>query len=293
MHLDQHPDDAPAPAVLLPKPPARATPAIAATRSRYLYTQASLRYSALRANDSTGPIRLPPGAAKAEGLHTDEDVFSRGESSLPPRERFDYLLLTMKTANGKSPRGYVRSVSAVGAAVACLVVGIIAGSILGKAGVLSRSSAEPLVTPVPKATESVPSVATIEDLTAKTKANPESAAAWTALGNAYFDANQYTAAIDAYTRSLQIEPGNADVLTDAGIMQRKLGQPQKAVELFDKAISADPRHENALYNKGVVLMHDLRDTAGARRAWEALQKLHPGFVTATGQTIEALIQNLQ
>jgi tetratricopeptide (TPR) repeat protein len=199
----------------------------------------------------------------------------------------------MKTANEKSPIGYVKSATAVGAAVACLVVGVIAGSILAKAGVFSGSSAALLVTPAPKATANVPSVAAIEDLKAKTKATPESAAAWTALGNAYFDSDQYAAAIDAYTRSLQIEPGNADVLTDAGTMYRKLGQPQRAVESFDKAIAANPRHENALYNKGVVLMHDLQDTAGARRTWEALQKLHPGFVTATGQTIEALLKNLQ
>jgi cytochrome c-type biogenesis protein CcmH/NrfG len=199
----------------------------------------------------------------------------------------------MKTTNGKSPEGYVKSVTAVGAAVACLAVGLIAGSILGKAGVPSRSSAAPAVAAAPEATANVPSAAVIEDLKAKTKATPESAAAWAVLGNAYFDTDQYAAAIDAYTRSLQIKPGNADVLTDAGIMYRKIGQPQKAVELFDKAISANPRHENSLYNKGVVLMHDLLDTAGARRTWEALQKLHPGFVTVTGQTIEALLKNLQ
>jgi cytochrome c-type biogenesis protein CcmH/NrfG len=192
----------------------------------------------------------------------------------------------MKTTDAKGPEGYVKSVTAVGAAVACLVVGLVAGSMLGKAGVLSRPSAAP-------AAAAAPSAGVIEDLKAKTKGTPDSAAAWTALGNTYFDSNQYAAAIDAYTRSLQIEPGNPDVLTDAGIMYRKIGQPQKAVELFDKAIAANPRHENSLYNKGVVLMHDLQDTAGARRAWEALQKLHPGFVTVTGQTIEALLKNLQ
>ena len=199
----------------------------------------------------------------------------------------------MKTSNGKSPEGFVKSVTAVGVAVVCLVVGLFAGSLLGKAGVFSRGSAAPSVAVAPKATPNILSDSVIEDLKAKTKAVPESAAAWTALGNAYFDSDQYAAAIDAYTRSLQIEPDNADVLTDTGIMYRKLGQPKKAVEMFEKAIAANPKHENSLYNKGVVLMHDLQDVAGARLAWEALQKLHPGLVTATGQTIEALLQNLQ
>ena len=41
--------------------------------------------------------------------------------------------------------------------------------------------------------------------------SPESAASWTALGNAYFDSDQYSEAIDAYTRSLDIDSSNPNV----------------------------------------------------------------------------------
>jgi len=198
------------------------------------------------------------------------------------------------THGQRAPEGYVKSGAAVAAAIVCLGVGIFGGWMLGRGtapgspGTASR--AQPLVTPLAKG--GAAQNGAIEALREKTRTAPRSAAAWTALGNAYFDAAQYTAAIEAYTRSLQIAPGDPDVLTDLGIMYRSIGLPEKAIEQFDTASRADPKHENSLFNKGVVLMHDLQDTAGARIAWEKLRQLHPGFVTAGGQSIEMLLKNL-
>lgn len=76
-----------------------------------------------------------------------------------------------------------------------------------------------------------------KDFVAEVLNNPENTEAWIQLGHVYFDTKIYDKAITAYEKSLELKPGNADVLTDLGIMYRRNGQPQKAIEKFDEAIA--------------------------------------------------------
>ena len=68
---------------------------------------------------------------------------------------------------------------------------------------------------------------------------------------------------------------------------------EEAVKTFDRAIQADPRHETSRFNKGVVLMHDLKDIEGAIKAWEGLLALNPLAVSSSGQPIDQLVQQLK
>ena len=111
------------------------------------------------------------------------------------------------------------------------------------------------------------------------------------LGNLYFDNDQAEKAVVAYEKALAIDPNNANILTDLGVMYRRSGQPQQAVAAFDRAISVDPAHETARFNKGVVLMHDLNDTAGAVSVWKELADVNPVFTAPNGQTLDELIQH--
>jgi tetratricopeptide (TPR) repeat protein len=76
-------------------------------------------------------------------------------------------------------------------------------------------------------------------------------------------------------------------------MYRRTGQPQKAIEAFDKAAKIDPRQETALYDKGIVLMHDLNDIPGAIKAWEELIKRNPAATSPSGQPVKNLVKTLK
>jgi cytochrome c-type biogenesis protein CcmH/NrfG len=177
-----------------------------------------------------------------------------------------------------------------------LVVGFFAGVVFG---VYKSETGRPFQSamssqPAEKGQEvSVEKAAQIFELEKKTKENPSDVAAWTNLGNLYFDTGNYKEAISAYTQSVALDPNNADVITDLGIMYRRTGQPQKAIEAFDKAAKIDPRHETALYNKGIVLMHDLNDIDGAVKAWEELLKRNPSATSPTGQPVKNLVEKLK
>lgn len=122
--------------------------------------------------------------------------------------------------------------------------------------------------------------------------NPN-ADSWTRLGNAFFDTGQVEKAISAYEKSLEITPDDPDVITDMGIMYRRNSQPERAIELFELAMKVDPVHEMSQFNKGIVLLYDLKDVSGAREAWQAVSKLNPNFRAPNGQLIGELVKSLQ
>lgn len=135
--------------------------------------------------------------------------------------------------------------------------------------------------------------ARIAQLEKLTKQQPDNAESWANLGHAYFDSNQFAQAITAYNKSLDIRPGNADLLTDLGVMYRRNQQPEKAIEAFNRAIKENQKHEQARFNKGVILLNDLHDTAGAVQVWEELLQLNPQVRLPSGTPLTELIQKIK
>jgi cytochrome c-type biogenesis protein CcmH/NrfG len=133
----------------------------------------------------------------------------------------------------------------------------------------------------------------IAGLESETAKNPLNLEAWIQLGNEYFDTDQHEKAIRAYQKALELNPADANVWTDLGIMYRRNGNPQKAIECFDKAIATDPKHEPSRLNKGIVLLHDLKDFDGAIKAWEDLLAVNPIAMAPTGRSVDEMVQQMK
>ena len=110
--------------------------------------------------------------------------------------------------------------------------------------------------------------------------NPRNLNAWISLGNDYFDTEQAQKAIHAYAMALEIEPNNPNVLTDQGIMYRKVGWFDKAIADFEKAQKIEPNHLQSLYNMGIVYATDLKQPAKAIEAWNRYLKFDSNSATA-------------
>ena len=143
----------------------------------------------------------------------------------------------------------------------------------------------------PKGPDPMESASKINTLKEIVKNDPKNLPAWVELGNLYFDTDQPKEAIEAYSQYLAIKPDNPDVRTDMGIMYRKLGQFDKAIEEFRKAAQSDPKHVNSRYNIGLVLLHDKQDIKGAVKAWEDYLKVDPNSERA--QRIRAQIEKMK
>lgn len=148
-----------------------------------------------------------------------------------------------------------------------------------------------LPAPAPPARNPVEVASQIQTLKEIVKKDPKNLPAWVELGNLYFDSDQPKEAIEAYSRYLAVKPDNPDVRTDMGIMYRKLGQFDKALEEFRKAAKSDPKHVNSRYNIGLVLLHDKQDMKGAVNAWEEYLKVDPNSERA--QRIRAQIEKMK
>jgi cytochrome c-type biogenesis protein CcmH/NrfG len=189
-----------------------------------------------------------------------------------------------KHAAGSSGH-YVKRQTLMTSIVIALMIGFFSGLVFG---VYKSSSSLPTGSGA-----NVDSNAGRADMLAKleerVRANPRDVEAWIQIGHINFDNQQHEAAIAAYEKALAIDPTNAPVLTDLGIMYRRTGNPQEAVRRFNQAIAADPRLENPRFNKGIVLLHDLNDREGAIAAWEALLAVNPLAKAPNGQTVDQLV----
>jgi cytochrome c-type biogenesis protein CcmH/NrfG len=170
--------------------------------------------------------------------------------------------------------------------IIALVVGFVGGATVGilwvtksteKTAAVQKPQTAPPGVPAmaPPARDPMELASQIQTLKEIIKKDPKNLPAWVELGNLYFDSDRPQEAIEAYRQYLAIKPDNPDVRTDMGIMYRRLGQFDKAIEEFRKSAQSDSKHANSRYNIGVVLLHDKQDIHGAIRAWEEYLRVDP------------------
>jgi tetratricopeptide (TPR) repeat protein len=124
--------------------------------------------------------------------------------------------------------------------------------------------------------------------------NPKNYQVWLQLGNDYFDTDQPQKAINAYTRALELEPNNPNnpnILTDQGVMYRKMGWFDKAVANFEKASQLDPKHQQSVYNLGVVYANDLQKPDKAIAAWTRYLQLDA--LSPQAQQVKGMLEELK
>lgn len=168
---------------------------------------------------------------------------------------------------------------------ASLLIGFVCGVLYSSLQTPSSISAEEHIHD-----EATAAIASLEQ---QTRNNPDDFEAWVQLGHAYFDSDRPNNAIIAYKKALELVPGNMNVMTDLGVMYRRNKQPKEAIATFDKVLQQDPNHEQARFNKGVVLLSDLDDRKAAIAEWKKLVAINPFAKTPSGTTVKELISQLE
>ncbi len=121
-------------------------------------------------------------------------------------------------------------------------------------------------------------LARVRELETAAAAAPENAELLVRLGNAAYDAEEWTQAISAYERSLKVKPGDPDVLTDLGIAYRNIQKFDRALELFSEALRVKPNHWQAIFNQIIVVGVDKGEAGKARELLAQFRKQFPGVV---------------
>ncbi|HMK30885.1 MAG TPA: tetratricopeptide repeat protein [Terriglobales bacterium] len=117
----------------------------------------------------------------------------------------------------------------------------------------------------------------VEPLLARLKTDPKNAGLLAQIGNAYYDAQQYSDAITYYQKSLAIRPQDVDVRSDMGSCYFYTGDTDRAISEFEKGLKYNPSHAGTLFNMGIVKWQGRMDPAGALQAWEKLLQTNPDY----------------
>lgn len=154
-----------------------------------------------------------------------------------------------------------------------LLAGLLLGYLIGHKSAAPTRSTAPVQAPATAPTVNVDQkINEIKNILASEPANRN---AWVALGNEYFDTNQFVAAIEAYDKALELKGDDANVLIDQGVMFRRLGWFDRALENFSKATEIAPNHPTGWFNLGVVYRNDLNEFPKAIEAWTRFLELNP------------------
>ena len=172
-------------------------------------------------------------------------------------------------------------------AVVCLLLGVVAGWLL-------RGSQSPTAAPVAAASAPMPSTGAMSSqpspeqlrqmadaqaapMLEQLKSDPKNFDLLSKIGNSYYDAQQYPVAVDYYGRALALKPSDAPVRTDMATAYWYMGDSDRAIAEFNKALAYDPNNANTLFNLGVVKWQGKMDVNGAVADWEKLLATNPNY----------------
>lgn len=176
-------------------------------------------------------------------------------------------------------------------AVACLGLGIAGGWFIRGLQSFSASASSGGISvsaPVNMEANAVPHVPTparlkemadaqAAPMLAKLTSDPDNPALLAGVGNLYYDARQYSIAVDYYGRSLKGRPADAAVRTDMATAYWYMGNADAAISEFNKALTYEPTNPNTLFNRGLVKSQGKMDNAGAVADWEKLLATSPNY----------------
>ncbi len=105
--------------------------------------------------------------------------------------------------------------------------------------------------------------------------NPENAHGWFYLAQACSRLGRYVQALEAYGHAIAIDPLNAAVWNNKGLIHRRLHQEDAAIASFRRSFTIDPSYFNGWYNLGLIFL-DRQVYSKAREAFDHALTLRPG-----------------
>ena len=106
--------------------------------------------------------------------------------------------------------------------------------------------------------------------------DPKAVGAAVQLGNLYYDAKQYEAAVPYYRQALAIK-ADVNVSTDLGTALYYSGRADEALTQYARSLEITPDHPQTLFNIGIVRADGKNDYLGAIQAWERLKSSNPAY----------------
>eukprot|EP00049_Salpingoeca_infusionum_P022576 m.7625 g.7625 ORF g.7625 m.7625 type:complete len:307 (+) comp5266_c0_seq1:89-1009(+) len=93
-------------------------------------------------------------------------------------------------------------------------------------------------------------------------------------GNAQFKGHKYAAAVECYTRGLEVDPDNVPLLANRAMANLKLKKYDLVIEDSTAVLTQDPTHEKVLQRRATAY-EAIEEYASAIADWEQFQRKNP------------------
>ena len=112
-----------------------------------------------------------------------------------------------------------------------------------------------------------------------TKDFPTSIRAWELLGSAYANNGEFSKAIDAYRKVVELNPDLAQYWLELGLLYGKAGQVDKQIDSYRAAVRINPEYAGTWYRLAVVY-RDAAQFANALQASLEVTRINPANLPA-------------
>ena len=253
---------------------------------------------------ATPPVRratpaADPAPAPTPASEGDEDAtFDAMLAELTPsmhRDRFappgaaptgrPNELSSASTQNGAAPPRRFPRVLAVAAGLVVVVAVAISVYQFGTPAAASGPSPSPVAS-------SGLDEARVAALMARIQQDPKDTAALLELGDTFFQAGQYQAAVTWLDKLVALEPNNVRARLALGAAQFNLGDVVAAETQWTEVLKVDPDNVEAHYDLGFLYLNEAPpDLEGVQREWAEVVRLAPGtdIANVVQQHLDALV----
>jgi tetratricopeptide (TPR) repeat protein len=97
------------------------------------------------------------------------------------------------------------------------------------------------------------------------------------LANFLYDQKRFAQSIEWYQKALALDRSNVNARTDMGTAYFNSGNPDEALQAYRKSLEIDPHHAQTMFNQIIVEMEGKHDLAAARKAWAHLHQQDPAY----------------
>ncbi len=105
-----------------------------------------------------------------------------------------------------------------------------------------------------------------------------SAESYNILGNASFSKNDFTEAIDYYSKAVEMDPQNALYWYNRANSKAMIKKQKEALADYDKAIELDQTNSDYFFNRGTT-RYFIKDFKGAKKDMESAVRINPENIT--------------
>ncbi len=123
----------------------------------------------------------------------------------------------------------------------------------------------------------------------KLKSDPNNSALLSQIGAIYHTTHQFQQAAVYYEKAVQADPGNVALRTKLASSLYRSGNVDGALSELNQALRVDPNDADALFDLGIIKLHEKQDGKGALAAWRQLLKTNPQLSAERKATVQKLI----